>query len=698
MISQLLIVSLSFIKIIYSETCNYSFSCDLDEKSDYCAIKERTDSESIFEIKLQQNPKMSCNIYEILLGDSEKQTSYQTSSNNTYKYPSYPGGVCQSSFNCLSGLCTNGKTCFDSQIDDTCYYHENCPLNTACINGTCRPYFKKGENCTDSYQCEYDSFCNKQSKKCEELFHYENNQDITDYATLGEKIENLCVNGGYITEKDEENNTHIICETLTNTDFNCNDECTYITSDKNQYISKSKCLCGFNKYRSKHCVLGNGDPAYQEYLKMKKEFIKNKELTKYCHTLERDNDEICLELINTNLSVSFRNYVKEYNNKKILALQHHRLQESESCIKEVVFNYDTNPIFSIEQHCPKFSCDSKKLNCLYGYNPLLENGNNISVILNPLSCSEKEYCTLPEENKLINTSIIMSKEKVEGQCKIYQGKKGIKRYPGESCNINSDCLIENSICKNGKCTGVGDGGFCNETEQCLAGLYCNKEEQKCIHQKNEGEKCKEGWDCENYLGCFKGRCIKFGTLKKGIKITKESAYFPGNDIRNYLCITGELNEENGEPGNYCSLYDYDSKWLNRTKKKPDKNGYIECNFGEECIYNNGRNNMTKYCECGYNSKGIGYCPLPSSRNLGAWKDRIKFIGDSANNHCHTLSRFNCYENNNYDFYVKERIYESKTTEAHLFYNSIDCAFKMFVKQNNIKINYILVIFLIAILF
>ena len=32
-------------------------------------------------------------------------------------------------------------------------------------------------------------------------------------------------------------------------------------------------------------------------------------------------------------------------------------------------------------------------------------------------------------------------------------------------------------------------GFCNETEQCLAGLYCNKEEKKCIHQKNEGEKC-----------------------------------------------------------------------------------------------------------------------------------------------------------------------------------------------------------------
>ena len=48
MISRLLIVSLSIIKIIYSETCNYSFSCNLDEKSDYCAIKKRTVSESIF--------------------------------------------------------------------------------------------------------------------------------------------------------------------------------------------------------------------------------------------------------------------------------------------------------------------------------------------------------------------------------------------------------------------------------------------------------------------------------------------------------------------------------------------------------------------------------------------------------------------------------------------------------------------------
>ena len=47
MISRLLIPALSFIKIIYSEACNYSFSCDLDEKNDYYENKNRIVSESL---------------------------------------------------------------------------------------------------------------------------------------------------------------------------------------------------------------------------------------------------------------------------------------------------------------------------------------------------------------------------------------------------------------------------------------------------------------------------------------------------------------------------------------------------------------------------------------------------------------------------------------------------------------------------
>ena len=697
MITKLLFLFLSLIKIITSESCNFSFSCDLDENNDYCAIKKKTDSESIFEINVKKCSSMPCNVYETILGDTEKKTLCQNPpSNNTYKYPSYPGGVCFSHLNCLSGICVNG-ICIDSKIGEKCFNHENCPLNTACRNRECKPYLTKGETCDDTYQCEFDLYCNKISKKCEELFFYDDKHDITKYALIGERIENLCKSGGYI-EIEEYNETHIYCETLKNENFNCIDSCTYKKSDGDKYISKDKCLCGYNKYRSKHCILGNGEKPFQEFFEMKKNFIHNKTLTKFCHTLERDIDDICFELINTDMSVTFRNYIKEYNNKKILALQHHRLQGSDSCIKEVVFNYDTSPIFSLNQQCPKFSCDSKKENCFVANNPLLENGNNISIILNPFSCSEKEYCTLPEENKLINSSLIMKKVSMEGQCKIYQGKKEIKRYPGESCNINSDCLLDNSICKEGKCTGVEEGGTCNETKQCLAGLYCNKVDNQCVKQKKEGEKCVEGWDCNNYLGCYKGRCIKFGTLKKGIKITNQSAPFPGNDLRNYLCITGELNEVNGLAGDFCVVNDYESHWLEDFRKKPDKKGYIKCNYGEKCIYNNGRNNITKNCECGYNSNGQGYCPLPSSRNLNAWKERIQFIADSANNNCHTLSRLNCYENNNYEYFVKQRTYESKTTEAHLFYNSIDCAVKMFVKQNYLYFNYYILLFLIVLLF
>ena len=42
-----LVPALSFIKIIYSEACNYSFSCDLDEKNDYYENKNRIVSESL---------------------------------------------------------------------------------------------------------------------------------------------------------------------------------------------------------------------------------------------------------------------------------------------------------------------------------------------------------------------------------------------------------------------------------------------------------------------------------------------------------------------------------------------------------------------------------------------------------------------------------------------------------------------------
>ena len=105
------------IKIISSEICNYSISCNTqdDETNNICAIKKRTESNTIFEIKVKKCPSMPCDIYNNLLGETEKNTTCETPPDNIkYKNPSYPGGVCTSDINCLSGICINGK-CVDSK-------------------------------------------------------------------------------------------------------------------------------------------------------------------------------------------------------------------------------------------------------------------------------------------------------------------------------------------------------------------------------------------------------------------------------------------------------------------------------------------------------------------------------------------------------------------------------------------------------
>lgn len=84
-----------------------------------------------------------------------------------------------------------------------CYNHNNCPLNTACINGKCQQYLGEGQKCNDSYQCQFDSFCNRHNgnKTCTKLFTIKNGENIADYVDEEERFENLCIDGGYITEE-----------------------------------------------------------------------------------------------------------------------------------------------------------------------------------------------------------------------------------------------------------------------------------------------------------------------------------------------------------------------------------------------------------------------------------------------------------------------------------------------------------------
>ena len=677
-----------------NEKCIYSFHCENENKNNICLKKLKTDSDDIYDILLNPYSNHTCDVHNSLIGDREKIIKYNENNSNLKK-PSYPNGTCFNDLDCLTGICKN-SLCINYKI---CSSHENCPLGTFCFNGECKKYLEDEERCSESYQCKYNSFCNKKDNICRKLFYFEDGTDITEIINKNEN-ENLnfgeiCKSGGYIKIKEKPNSeTKYFCETLYNYDISCKNKCTYKRKTNNQnIIIEDKCLCGYNKLRKKYCELGNGEQEFIEYLKMRKDFLFNEDYIKKCHTLERDSNEICNELINTNETVTFREYAQKYKNLKINALEYHRIKGADNCIKEVVFGYDTNPVIPIKQSCPKFTCDNNIEKCLYGINQFNEEGNNITIKINNNICTSNEQCTINKgilaSNDLMD---IMKKKNIEGKCSIYFYWPGL-RYPGEQCNIDSDCIDDNR-CENGKCSGIEGGKECNTTSQCKVGYYCNK---VCTLQKAEGERCTEGWDCQNFLGCYKGRCIKFGILKPLVQNTQSNAPFPGDEKRYYLCSTGELDGDDGTTGDYCVKTKYSDNWIKNNNKTIDRNGFIKCDYKENCLYDNGKKTIKKICGCGYNSDGQGYCPLPSSLRIEEWNKRIQFFADFANNNCHTLSRFNCYSQNTLENYNMKKYYDKKTVEAHLFYKAVPCAEKMFSFGNYLIYNFFFLFLFFSIL-
>lgn len=683
------------ILLIKTESCNYSFSCHNEMNENICLKKSRTESSNIYDIFINPCLNASCDVYDALISETEK-TIYCKEYKYTYKRPSYLNGSCYDNSQCLMGICKN-YLCTNYK-DLTCISHENCPLNTFCYQGKCKNYLEDNDDyCTESYQCKFNSFCDKTKNICRKLFIIEDGEEITGIVEENENMGEICKSGGYIKVK-KENKIKYYCETLYNENISCRNTCSYKRKLNNEtIILEDKCLCGFNQYRLKNCVLGNGQKEFIDYLNIRKQFLFNDDYTKKCHTLERDSNNICNELINTNSSVELRKFIQNYTNLKIEALEYHRIKDSDNCVKEVVFGYSNKPIIPIKQNCPRFTCDNSINECIYGINPFNENGDNITIQLNKDICKSNEYCSI-NKDFISSKGVmkIMENKNIYGECSIYAYWSGI-RYPGESCYIDSDCFGI-SRCQNGICTGANNGENCTNTYECKVGHYCNKQTKKCTAQKKEGEQCVEGWDCLNYLGCYRGRCIKFGILKPGVMNNDIYSPFPGDERRYYLCNTGELDGDDSTTGNYCVKTKYSDEWIKSNKKVADSNGFIKCEYQEKCIYDNGRRTIVKDCGCGYNAEGQGYCPLPSSLRMDEWNNRIKNIANSANNNCHTLSRFNCYLQNKIKDFFRQKDNDKNTINAHLFYNSISCAENMFALQRYLNINIISFLFSLLIIY
>lgn len=659
------------------ETCKHSFKCSRTLPEGVCLQKKRTDVSDKFEVLVGDCGEGSCDAYDLLISD-EEEIKKCPSKKQEKVLPSYSGGTCRMSTDCLNGICIN-NTCIDSKMGSECHSHENCPLNTACINNNCKNYLKVGEKCDSSFECEFDAFCNLFEHKCMRLFSIEDGVNITGIVDENEVSPSyVCKSGDFIEDKitiDKKTFVHNYCDTVENVNINCETECEYNSLTRNKtYKSDIRCLCGFNRHRSSYCVLGNSHLKYKVFFDLKKAFV-TEGMTSKCHTLERTYDDICHELVNTNKTISFRNFTKNYHTTRIAAKEAHRIQDTESCVKQTFFDLKTSFLHAVKQSCPIFKC-SKREYCLFGYNPANEDGKGINFTINEKVCNKGDIC------KAVNGEAmdIMEKRSVIGSCIPFEYTvKPLKRYPGEECETDDDCINDYSNCVNKVCSNSPEYPACNSTRDCPVGKACMNDtgSPTCKDQKDEGESCENGWDCKNYLGCYRNRCIKFGSLKTGMLNDEEIANFTGNQMRQLLCASEHLDEAEKK---FCVDTEYDMGWIKDEGKIIDDKGFVKCDYGEICKYHyvNKKGGVKMPCGCGYNEEGQGYCPVPTNRRKENWKERLTMMGEMFNNECHSMSRFECYKTRNYDNHVKILKSRAQTYDEHLFYKAKDCVKKVFI--------------------
>jgi hypothetical protein len=167
----------------------------------------------------------------------------------------------------------------------------------------------------------------------------------------------------------------------------------------------------------------------------------------------------------------------------------------------------------------------------------------------------------------------------------------IKRLPGEACNSHAECSFreKNNACIDMKCVGSILGEVCQNHNECVVGLFCNKS-GICAKQKKSGAECNNSYECLNSLLCGGGTCsVTPYSLQEGSKVD--------GDFLEEKCALGFVH--NGQ----CSSF-------KQTDSVYSDDGFRRCDLGDKCTYSvgEGESFITKDCECGYNDDGYAYCP------------------------------------------------------------------------------------------
>ena len=581
----------------------------------------------------------------------------------------YSGLSCNNDNECYSKKCKD-KKCEGIKENEECNSTSQCDYGKVCRKSNnkniCTTPLKENDDCTNEKECDNEFGC--LNGKCTKYFSIKNGEviglDYNDYLSFCES--------GFADENGECKNL-----TLNENQLECNEEnsCEYKDNEGNILKIPDNCLCGYNKFGTQYCLLGSGNSNYTRYINLlKKYYINNTN----CHLDERSYKG-CLKDIEESKNIKD---ISILINSKYWAKENNRLYNAPSCVIKIEipeFNLNIDPGSFTEKKCAKYTCESSSpdSNCAKSE---FKNEEEINVTLYDI-CPEGNYCYL--DGKKPNIYFYEGKDKT---AKCQSSIPNINnRYPGEDCDTNTNCVYPiNTIfpekfhkCENNKCIGLKKGEDCYFNEECIVGYFCDSNTKKCKSLGEKEDPCINSFECENDLLCYENKCQNI------LFSFEEGKQTPKNEKnREKYCKYGEIDDSG-----VCI------KIVDQIKAKD--NEYRECERDMKCLYNAlpiTSGTISKECGCGYNQKGIGYCPKFHDYFEKDWEDYFSYLKKTYDNKCHTLNRYNCYLNSKYD--EKLKTLKNKLIDGHLFFNAEKCAQKV-LNGNCLKVNYVLFLLIIA---
>ena len=586
--------------------------------------------------------------------------NYSCVSGPPYNYPqSYPGEVCRSNSDCVSGQCVDNY-CQGQSPGGSCVGNQDCDAGFYCGPGFfCVPQLFYGATCSNDFQCQNNLACNRtlfEDGTCVYYFSIPVGKKVgmcIDMLTEG--VSNLCASGSCRVLSDTDSvgvcSNPVYAPSLTYPRI-CFSDSDCQGSDGAGYTATGVCSCGMDQHGFAYCDSFSGDPPSQT-LQYLYELHVNSTGILSCHT-QRRFDVYCLS---QNLGPAA---IHLWTKMQQLATDTARYQGNDYCAS-IIFNNQFHDVSHTE--CQAYGCAN--LNGWESGTCIAYTQGTNSFAINPCdSQSNYPYCdyTKAENSKWRNITC--------GPTPIV-----IVRYPGESCKVNTDCLSES--CTNFICDGTAQGGACSSSSECDIGLYCVSKDfkftcQPLIQAYNFG--CGSDYDCVQYSGCQytssgpPGTCIPYFSLAIG-QVT------PCNNGVSLLCSTGACYGS-GFTGT-CALAPTSSLPLGTS-----------CNYNGQCNGKNAqRQTFAGTCTCGYNNQGLSYCNpfLGDAPGIAYLKEMKKYYkAGGAVNSCQTTRRFSpdCYASFSSTF---ESVYLN-FTQMPLFLGNDQCVKSVYTAYywNNLK--------------